>query len=187
MTQNFLHFKFYKDIKEAYETPGFLYADIPDNISNEAELIETYARVPWMPEYFGKNLNALDECLRDVVFYPASVNKIIHHDIPTFAQGDWAGYYLDVLNRAIQYLELHRELKNKTKPPYASELRVYFPIDSKSEIERLIQKFGTGDIKARVLQNEEAKQGILHWGEDVIKSGYWQQWRKKVGLPENPE
>jgi RNAse (barnase) inhibitor barstar len=185
--QNLIFFKYYENIKEAYNAPGFLYADIPESITNEDGLMEIYAKIPWMPEYFGKNLNSLDECLRDVVFYPSSVNKIIHHDIPTFAQGDWVGYYLNVLNRAIQYLELHRELKNETKPPYASELIIYFPIKFKTEIEELIQKFGIGDIKARILQNEQDKQGILHWGEEIIKSGYWQQWRKKIGLPEKPE
>jgi hypothetical protein len=176
------NFTFYDDVREAYDSDGFLYADIPKGVNQEDGLINCYKQLRWIAPYFGGNINSLDECLRDVTFYPDAKNKIVHHDIPTIIRGDWVGNYISILDRAIQYLALHRELKNKTEPPYAAELNVFFPKNCEVKVTELLNKFGSGNIRERIMDDEDEKQAIIHWGEDSINSGEWKKWRLDVGL-----
>lgn len=187
MNTKLIRFRYYTNIKEVYAQPGFLYADVPAGLKSLQELLEFYQKIKHITNWHAYNLNAFFDGIRSVEYYPSSLNKIIHYDLPKLDTDQLTAGYLDILNMTIQELELHRELKNATTPPYAAELTVYFPETSKSDIEKLFDRYRVTDIKSKILNDPELKQGIIHWAERTIKSGEWKRWRREVGLSENPE
>ena len=78
---------------------GFV-ARIPTGVSSKRELMRVLARELQLPEYFGHNWDALDECLRDFSWISSLRVVIVHNDLPNLPSQD-RHEYLDILRRAV--------------------------------------------------------------------------------------
>jgi hypothetical protein len=75
-------------------------------IADKATLLSECALVMGFPAYFGRNWDALDECLRDLSWTPAKRGYLLLFDDASRLAGaypdDWA-VALDVLRRAVEH------------------------------------------------------------------------------------
>jgi RNAse (barnase) inhibitor barstar len=71
-------------------------------ITSKGELLDAVARSLRFPDYFGRNWDALDECLRDLEWLPASGYVILLTDADRFWQNDPGAFivFLSVVARA---------------------------------------------------------------------------------------
>jgi RNAse (barnase) inhibitor barstar len=66
-------------------------------IKNADDLLDTLAQAMQFPEYFGRNWDALDECLRDMSWLPARGYVLFLHDARRLWQqaSDVAGQFVE--------------------------------------------------------------------------------------------
>ena len=76
-----------------------------------------------LPDYFGDNWDALDECLDELAQGASGKIILIHHDIPLAATPDEQRIYLQVLADAIRS---------------GPHLAVHFPAESQVLVERIM-------------------------------------------------
>ena len=74
---------------------------IPTGVVGKEALMQKYAE--FMPSYFGKNWDALNECLHDLSWFEKKNIVIAHEEIPTMSQTD-TKVYLRILAEAVQLL-----------------------------------------------------------------------------------
>jgi len=77
-----------------------------------------------LPDYFGDNWDALDECLGELA-QGSSRTILIHHDVPLAATPDDQRIYLQVLADAIRS---------------GSHLAAHFPAEAQVEVEMLMSE-----------------------------------------------
>ena len=83
--------------------PDAFVAVVPDGVASEAELFETYQRVLQLPDYFGRNWNALFDCLRDFSWIPQRAVVIVHEAVPVRLVAADLKIYLEVLEGAVAF------------------------------------------------------------------------------------
>jgi len=69
---------------------------VPTSIRNKDELLNWYAEALSMP-YFGRNWDALEECLRDLSWLSERRIVVFHKDVPLAANSADQRLYLDIL------------------------------------------------------------------------------------------
>lgn len=82
----------------------FFYLD-GQGIHDGPSFIDECAKVMDFPDYFGRNWNALDECITDLEWCQAKGYVLLYDGVDAFAQADpnqWA-YALDTLRSAADY------------------------------------------------------------------------------------
>lgn len=75
------------------------------NIKNKQEFFQACFSSLNLPDYFGNNWDAWEECLTDLSWCPANSYLFYYHNSPFFANNspqDW-GILLDILQEAIAY------------------------------------------------------------------------------------
>ncbi len=82
------------------QVPNCLIANIPLGVKSKNELLEVFSEQLSFPDYFGKNWDALYDCLCDLKWISNKTIRIIHSDIPTL---DNISIYLDILKDAVLY------------------------------------------------------------------------------------
>ena len=100
-----------------------LVAQIPSGLSHENELFQALNRGLQLPDYFGYNWDALDECLRDLWWIKSHRVVILHEDLPSLDRKALATY-LDVLSYCVR----------DWKPNEDHELLVAFPPSARDTI-----------------------------------------------------
>jgi len=108
------HFEFI-DNPILHKAPNAFIAHLSATSGKEALLLEHYKKLN-LPDYFGGNWDALDECLKDFHWIEEQEIMIVHDDLPSLTDSDLK-IYLEILNDAIKDWE-----QNKTH-----NLRVIFP------------------------------------------------------------
>lgn len=104
-------------------------AIVPAGLHNRNQLFDALRRELRLPEYFGDNWDALDECLRDLCWIKHRQVVIVHHDVPRLAARDLATY-LDILLASA-----------KDWPPDANhELLVAFPTSARNAVLNALTK-----------------------------------------------
>jgi hypothetical protein len=83
------------DAKAAYR------AEVPPNIKNEHVLLDALSVALRFPAYFGRNWDALDECIQDLSWLPPGDVVLIHKDLPLAGRRDALAIYLSILRDAI--------------------------------------------------------------------------------------
>ena len=78
-------------------------ADIPASIRSKQKLLRTLADELRLPDYFGHNWDALEECLRDLSWLPAGNVQIRHRDLPLSPGSQDRRTYLRVLQSAAAF------------------------------------------------------------------------------------
>jgi RNAse (barnase) inhibitor barstar len=111
-------FKFVSDVS-AFQEANAITVRIPKGVSTEAELFSIFDRELSLPDYFGENWNALDECLCDLgwIGSPEKV-VIVHQDLPLQPNPEDLKIYLELLSDCIEWWE------KREKPQFV----VVFPL-----------------------------------------------------------
>lgn len=88
---------------EALPCDAAFVADIPASIRSKQKLLRTLADALRLPDYFGHNWDALEECLRDLSWLPEGNVQIRHRDLPLSPGSEDRRTYLHVLQSAAAY------------------------------------------------------------------------------------
>lgn len=99
-------------------------ANVPAGIRREKVLIDALAVALRFPSYFGRNWDALDECICDLEWLPEGDVLVRHADVPFAEDARLLGIYLTVLRRAIE----------EWRSSGARALFVVFPPESESAV-----------------------------------------------------
>jgi RNAse (barnase) inhibitor barstar len=88
---------------EALPGDGVFIADLPASIRSKQKLLRTLADGLRLPDYFGHNWDALEECLRDLSWLPEGNVQIRHRDLPLSPGSQDRRTYLQVLRSAAAF------------------------------------------------------------------------------------
>jgi hypothetical protein len=108
--------------------PNFI-ARIPAGIADREALFSALSAELNFPDYFGRNWDALFDCLRDLSWIAAPHVVLVHEDIPALPD-DGLTIYLEILSDAARdenRVDSHR-------------LVVVFPVAARSRIEALSRR-----------------------------------------------
>jgi hypothetical protein len=97
--------------------------EVPRSTATKDEIISLLAKALGVPDYFGANWDALDECLRDLSWLKECVLVIRHDGVPRLPV-DVLRMYLDILARAVE------SWRGKSE----HEVVVTFPASAREEI-----------------------------------------------------
>jgi RNAse (barnase) inhibitor barstar len=75
---------------------------VPTGISSKAELFTFLARAIPLPDYFGHNWDALEECLNDLDWLDHPQIAVVHRDVPLETTPQEQRTYLEILAGAAQ-------------------------------------------------------------------------------------
>ena len=102
---------------------------IPSNINHESQICDLYEHGLNFPSYFGKNWDALLDCLRDLSFVKEKNILITHKDIPFKNDEESKHIYIEILFDAVtRWLEFPEH-----------KFYIYFPDTCRTEITRIIE------------------------------------------------
>jgi len=79
--------------------------EIPRDINSDEELLGALSVALRFPAYFGKNWNALDECICDLSWLPPGDVVLIHEDLPLAGSRVPLSIYLSILRDAARNWE----------------------------------------------------------------------------------
>jgi len=87
-----------------FRDPVAIVVRLPRGIRSKEKLFAIFADKLHFPRYFGKNWDALEECLRDLSWLPTNRTiAIVHEDLPFGAGGANRGIYLDLLRSVLEH------------------------------------------------------------------------------------
>ena len=102
-------------------------AEVPIGVDSVASLFSALVQVLVLPEYFGRNWNALSDCLRDFHWMTEREVVLVHRELPAVPIAELT-VYLDVLAQACE----------SWQPGEEHALRVVFPKAARPEVVRLL-------------------------------------------------
>lgn len=105
-------------------------ARVPAAVTNRDQLFDVLSRELSLPSYFGRNWDALSDCLRDLSWINRRRVIIAHEAVPSLDVATLRGY-LDVL----------AECASDWKPDEEHELLVVFPECAEANIRGIIENF----------------------------------------------
>ncbi|KKS44326.1 MAG: hypothetical protein A2986_00860 [Candidatus Jacksonbacteria bacterium RIFCSPLOWO2_01_FULL_44_13] len=111
---------------------------IPSDIKDKEDLFQVYSEKLLLPGYFGKNWDALDECIGDLNWLNYKRIILMHTDWPLYS--DKNVYKTGETNKDIYIGVLsHAIAKNKANPDtnLSKEVIVFFPLEYKKEINKI--------------------------------------------------
>lgn len=77
-------------------------AEVPVGIKSKAALLEALSVALRLPDYFGGNWDALDECIRDLSWLPSGNVVLRHKDLPMPEDRASLSTYLAILKDAVE-------------------------------------------------------------------------------------
>lgn len=94
----------FSDDPSTFRDAAALVVRIPRGIRSKEKLFGIYADSLRLPKYFGRNWDALEECLRDLSWLPPTqAIAIIHEDLPFGPGGENRAIYLDILRDVLDH------------------------------------------------------------------------------------
>lgn len=130
------HFEFVESPADIEQKDSF-FIEVPMNISLKNELLDSLSLAGHFPEYFGRNWDALADCLKDFHWISERKIVIIHRDIPLLHDLKNSKIYLEILAEAVAdwlFHSLENSDENKPNTAQTHQLRVTFPISVKESI-----------------------------------------------------
>lgn len=116
---------------------GFVFR-IPPGISSKEQLLTTFAEIGNFPDYFGKNWDALTDCLRDLSWIEQKNVIIVHNDLPLKSIPTECRIYLEILELVlVDWTDLVKP--DVIEPPSGweyvdHELRIVFPLSVEQSV-----------------------------------------------------
>jgi len=123
-------------------TPQNFLLKIASNIHAKMDLLASYEKEGRFPSYFGRNWDALLDCLRDMSWVSQKKIVIIHDDLPLANREDELRVYLEILETAVSDWQKTRQ-GSFAEPPkdmtyVEHELMVVFPAATKESVARVL-------------------------------------------------
>ncbi len=101
---------------------------LPAGLRGKQKLLAEYDRQLSLPDYFGWNWDALDECLRDLSWLPVDRPIVLAHaGLPFHGHVRRRGKYLAILADAVRFWEARQP----------GRLRVVFPQKSAAKVAKI--------------------------------------------------
>jgi hypothetical protein len=121
-------FEFVDDLDGfATETPGVV--EVPAGITSKPQLMRELVRSLSLPDYFGSNWDALDECFRDWLLDDGRQSLcLLHRDLPLAQDPQNCRDYLTLLDDTLAW----------AKETATCEFVVAFPVAAGNAIEQLV-------------------------------------------------
>jgi hypothetical protein len=125
------NFLFYLD-DLAFNLQGLCFIGVlPKNLTTTKSLLEAIAQEMRFPDYFGKNWNALIDCLSCVdEVVPADVFALVHQDLPLADDLEELQIYIEVLRDCCRRMDYYSD----------KQLLIVFPLASLDLIRHLMAK-----------------------------------------------
>lgn len=148
MTKKRPRFVFADDLR-AITNEHDLVVRLPADIRSKIDLFTCYQREGGFPSYFGRNWDALPDCLRDFSWVAQRRIIVNHEDIPLENRIDERRVYLEILDTAITDWQTPKEGPLAVPPfhmPYIKhELVAIFPAGAEQTITRVLTHRGKVD------------------------------------------
>jgi RNAse (barnase) inhibitor barstar len=112
-----------------FDTEKDFVASIPAGLSSQDQLFTALSQALEFPDYFGKNWNALLDCLTDLSWIKHRRVVIKHSDLPPL-EPKTLSTYLDILSECVEDWKLSRE----------HELYIVFPEHARDAVLEAIPK-----------------------------------------------
>lgn len=77
-------------------------AELPMGIDDVDSLFDALSEVMQFPDYFGRNWDALDECICDLCWLPPGDIALLHKDLPLKNDLHGLKLYLSILSDAVE-------------------------------------------------------------------------------------
>lgn len=100
---------------------------VPVGISGKDQLMDVLEEALRLPDYFGRNWDALSDCLRDLSWLPPGRVNLVHDAVPSLPPEDLRAY-LEVLATAV----------GDWKPQESYALEVIFPDRDRQRVLELL-------------------------------------------------
>ena len=124
-------------------------AELPPSIKSEGALLDALSVALRFPSYFGRNWNALDECVRDLSWLPPGNVVLVHKDVPLTDNRASLAIYLSILRDAVGnwdkkgsnliYASAEKwDASGKCELLVKRNFRVIFPTDTRSTVESVL-------------------------------------------------
>lgn len=128
------------------------------NKSSKDELMDELRSLLHLPDYFGRNWDALEECLRDLGWLPEGRVILIHHDLPL----------ADDRKNLVVYLSILKEAVLRSRERARRELVVVFPKELESTIDEFEMSNALAPDEAEVIGHWFMRDGRMH-GDDACE------------------
>ena len=132
-----------------------LVAIVPAGIRLRETLFSILSNALNFPSYFGRNWDALRDCLRDFWWTDIFQITVVHRDIPALGTDD-TRIYLDILAESVEDWKLHEN----------HQLRVVFPLSQKVAIFEAILEYR---ILRLIGYTENAMREIVYYVEKTAE------------------
>jgi barstar (barnase inhibitor) len=120
-------FTYSDDPRTILKTDSVSVAEI-GHVSSKEQLLDSIADQLSFPDYFGRNWDALDECIQDLSWLHDADVAVVHWEVPTALGPDGLRTYLAVLRDAAVAWR-HRGTR---------KLLVFFPVSGRQMVEELM-------------------------------------------------
>jgi RNAse (barnase) inhibitor barstar len=110
---------------------------VPPYLQTKEELFSAYKKSGKFPGHFGRNWDALYDCLCDFSWIEQETIVIIHQDLPLESNAAELNTYLGILSDAIQTWQQERA-DNEDNIWVSHELKVVFPASAQPTITKLL-------------------------------------------------
>lgn len=103
---------------------------IPASVKTKQALFEAFDSSIGLPDYFGENWDAFEECIRDLSWVSTRRVIVSHDGMPFTGDHDLVTTYLSILSGAIE----------KWRGETDHDLEIWFPRESESTIKRILDE-----------------------------------------------
>ena len=103
---------------------GAYMARIPSGIVDRDQLFDVLEGTLKLPEYFGRNWDALDECLGDLTWISEHHVVIMHDELPRGLGKTYLATYLKILSDAVRFWQDRKEHTFSVVFPPSQEFEV---------------------------------------------------------------
>jgi len=120
-------------------TDGAFALRVPTGIDSRSGLLLHYLEEGRFPSYFGRNWDALTDCLRDFGWIEERRIVIVHTDLPLRADEEALRIYLEILEQIVEEWRMLCNEDDSTTMYAEHDVDVVFPMEVEPVVVRLLR------------------------------------------------